>query len=188
MPQTKILVDTCSYLRLAQNLHPLLARTFGSKEYALYVNASVTEEFERQARLQNKFDWFTGAEFVADRSRPLNISRKAAKGIDDTYDFMWAHVQDEELGPSPVDVRVLATASELGIAMVTDDTDLLDMAALYGVHAMNSLELLRLMADEKHIDMDLVHRVVAQWRYDGDTPAKFDADYRRLFGEAPPAG
>lgn len=186
MPQTKILVDSCSYFRLAQNIHPLLAATFGEKDYTLYVHAAVTTEFDRTARLQTKFDWFTQRDYTFNRSRPLNIGNKEAKAIDATFEFMWAHVQEENLGPSPVDVRVLATASELSLPMVTDDTDLLEMAEMYGVHAMTSLELMRLMLDEKHIDMAKVRQVVGQWLYDRDTPANFVADYRKHFGEAPP--
>ena len=186
MSQTKILVDSCSYFRLAQNIHPLLAASFGKKAYTLYVHEAVTAEFDRTARLQTKFDWFTRPEYAANRSRPLNIGHKDAKAIEGTFEFMWAHVQDENLGPSPVDVRVLATASELGLMMVTDDTDLLAMAEMYGVHAVTSLELMRLMLTEKHIDMEKVRQVVGQWLYDRDTPANFEADYRKHYGEAPP--
>lgn len=186
MPQTKILVDTCSYFRLAQNIHPLLAVAFGKAGYTLYAHEAMTQEFERAARLQTKFDWFTRRDYVENRSRPLLIGRKESKGIDTTFDFMWAHVLAEHLKPSPVDVRILATASEIGLRMISDDQDLLTMAKDYGVHADTSLELMRLMLDEKHIDMDKVRQVVGQWLYDRDTPANFAADYRRLFGEAPP--
>ena len=33
MPQSKILLDTNAYLRLAHNLHPLLFQEFGKKKY-----------------------------------------------------------------------------------------------------------------------------------------------------------
>ena len=186
MPQTKILVDTCSYFRLAQNIHPLLAVAFGKAGYTLYAHNALTKEFERTARLRTKFDWFTQRTYVENRSRPLQIGRKESKGIDDTFGFMWAHVQAENLKPSQVDVRILATAADFGLRMVSDDQDLLAMATDYGVHADTSLELMRLMLDEKHIDREKVRQVVAQWIYDRDTPANFVTDYRRIFGEAPP--
>lgn len=90
------------------------------------------------------------------------------------------------MGPSPVDTRILATASELGLRLVTDDQDLLSLANMYGVHALTSLELMKLMLDENHITMNLVRRVVAQWVFDRDTPANFLREYQRLFGEQPP--
>lgn len=186
MSQTKILVDTCSYFRLAQNIHPLLAVSFGKAGYTLYAHEALTKEFERTPRLQTKFDWFTQRAYVENRSRPLQIGRKESKGIDTTLEFMWAHVLAENLKPSPTDVRILATASDLGLQMISDDQDLLGMAEDYGVHANSSLELMFLMLDEKYIDMAKIRQVVAQWIYDRDTPAKFAADYRRLFGEAPP--
>jgi predicted nucleic acid-binding protein len=186
MTQTKILVDTCSYLRLAQNLHPLLARPFGQAGYTLYAHEALTAEFAKQTRLQTKYEWFMHAEYRENRGRPLQLGRKEKRAIEATYEFMWGHVQAEALGPSPVDVQILATASELGLRIVTDDQDLLSMAEAYGVHADTSLELMHLMLAEAHIDLGLVRRVVAQWIYDQDAPANFARDYQRLFGEAPP--
>jgi hypothetical protein len=186
MSQTKILVDTCSYFRLAQNIHPLLAMAFGKAGYTLYAHEALTKEFERTARLQTKFDWFTQRAYVENRSRPLQIGRKESKGIETTFEFMWEQVLAESLKPSPTDVRILATASDLGLRMISDDQDLLVMAKDYGVHADNSLELMRLMLDENHVDIAKVRQVASQWIYDRDTPANFASDYRRLFGEAPP--
>lgn len=185
MPQTKILVDTCSYFRLAQNIHPLLAVAFGSAEYTLYAHEALKEEFERTTRLKNKFDWFTQRDYVENRSQLLAVSRKQKAGIDNTFEFMWAHVQEENLKPSRADVRILATASELNIRMISDDRDLLAMAKDYGVHADTSLEVMRLMMDHGRIDIEKVRQVVSQWNYDRDIPANFDGDFRRLFGEAP---
>jgi len=186
MSQTKLLVDTCSYFRLAQNIHPLLAVAFGKAGYTLYAHAALTREFERTTRLQTKFDWFMGREYVENRARPLLIGRKEAKAIETTFEFMWEQVKAENLKPSPVDVRILATAAELELRMISDDQDLLAMAKDYGVHADNSLEVMKLMLDEGRVDLDLVRRVVSQWIYDRDTPADYRRDYRRLFGEAPP--
>jgi hypothetical protein len=185
MPQTKILVDSCSYFRLAQNIHPLLAAPFGKAAYTLYAHAALTEEFARAVRLKTKFDWVLLREYVVNRSRPLQIGRKEAAAIEFTYGYIWAHVLEGHLGPSPVDVRILATAAELNLRLITDDTDLFALAEQYGVEAMTSLELMELMVKERHIDMDKVRQVVAQWTYDRDEPANFRQDYARLFGEEP---
>lgn len=186
MAQTKILVDSNSYFRLAQNIHPLLAEVFGKAEYCLYAHDELRREFDRQPRLQTKFEWFQEPAYVANRTRPLKLGHKEAKEIEATFQYMWAHVTEARLGPSRVDVRILATASELSLRMVTDDQDLLAMAEMYGVHALTTLELMKLMLDEQRIDMTKVRQVVAQWSYDRDTPANFRRDYRKLFGEDPP--
>ncbi len=187
MPQTKILVDSCSYFRLAPNIHPLLAVSFGAAEYTLYAHRSLADEFRRAPRLRTKFEWFMEPRYVENRSRPLRIGKKETAAIDQAFEFMWAHVKAEHLKPSPVDVRILATASELGLRMISDDEDLLNMARDYGVHADTSMEVMKLMLVERHIDMDKVRQVVAQWIYDNETPnAGFSKDYRRIFGEIPP--
>ena len=44
MPQSKILVDTNSYLRLAKSIRPLLFVPFGDKEYCLYILSELNEK------------------------------------------------------------------------------------------------------------------------------------------------
>ena len=79
MSQTKILVDTCSYFRLARNIHPLLAVAFGQAGYTLYAHDALTKEFTRQDRLQNKFEWFKERAYVDNRSRPRQKGRQETK-------------------------------------------------------------------------------------------------------------
>lgn len=186
MPLTKIILDSTCYFRLAQNIHPLLGTPFGKAELTLYAHAGLVAEFEKEPRLQTKFDWFRGQQYAENRAWSLNVGRKQAREIEATYDYMWAEAQSGFPGVSPTDVLILATAAELGCRMVTDDEGLYKMAEMYGVHVTNSLELMRLMLDEGHIDMDKVELVVAQWEYDGDKPADFRNRYIKLFGRPPP--
>jgi predicted nuclease of predicted toxin-antitoxin system len=186
MSQTKILIDSNSYFRLAQNIHPLLSSPFGEEQFTLYVHRDLMSEFKRQPRLQTRFHWVSGSAYVQNRSRTLFLSKLQQEEIEQVFGYMWAHVQDEGLGPSPVDTRILATASALTLHVVTDDADMLELAAMYGVHAMTSLELMKLMMEADHIDMEKVRQIVAQWIYDNDTPANFEKNYRELFGEKPP--
>lgn len=187
MALTRIILDSTCYFRLAQNIHPLLGVSFGKSEFTLYAHAGLVAEFEKEPRLQTKFDWFRQKEYVENRSWSLNIGRNAAKAIESTFEFMWAEAKSGFPGVSPTDVRILATAAELRLRMVTDDEGLYKMAEMYGVHVTNSLELMRLMLDEAHIDMDKVELVVAQWEYDGDKPANFRRSYIKIFGRDPPA-
>ncbi len=48
MAQTKILLDSNSYFRLAQNLHPLLCQPFGSADFTLYIHADLNAEFSKR--------------------------------------------------------------------------------------------------------------------------------------------
>ncbi|MCK4967023.1 DNA-binding protein, partial [bacterium] len=64
MKQSKILLDTCSYLRLAKSIHPLLNQTFGNDHYCLYVIEEFQKEYDKNLRLRNKFAWVNDTEYV----------------------------------------------------------------------------------------------------------------------------
>ena len=97
MAQTKIIVDSNSYFRLAQNIHPLLCEPFGERQFTVYIHSELSTEFKRSARLKNKFHWFTEPRFVANRSRTISLSAENKKEIESTYEYLWEHVQDEFL-------------------------------------------------------------------------------------------
>ncbi len=56
MPSCNIIVDSCSYFRLAQNIRPLLKKPFGSKKYCLGVIEELDKEYEKP-NPKNKFFW-----------------------------------------------------------------------------------------------------------------------------------
>jgi predicted nuclease of predicted toxin-antitoxin system len=189
MAQAKILLDSNSYFRLAQNIHPLLFQQFGQPQYTLYVHGDLMKEFKRSSRLQNKFHWVTEPEFVENRKRPLMLGNANKEAIEATFEYMWEHVKDEGLGPSQVDVKILATAAEIEIPVVTDDKDMKSLAELYVVKNLGTMDLMKMMLDAEHIQIDIIKRVVSQWIYDNDTPYRgYEKDYLRLFRENPPKG
>ncbi|MCW1886717.1 hypothetical protein OKA04_18405 [Luteolibacter flavescens] len=189
MAQTKVLLDTNSYLRLAFNLHPLLFVPFGDEAYTLYVHPDLRAECDREPRLRNKFDWVRLPKFEENRKRPLQLSNAQKKAIAENFDFMWGHVAAEGLSPSPVDTRILATALELEIHVVTDDRGMIDLAKEYGVPTWTTLELMKQMFDADHLSIEKVRMLVAQWIYDEDLPAReLRTPYRDFFGEDPPTG
>jgi len=191
MAHTEILVDTNSYLRLAQNIHPLLGISFGGEKYALYILPELKDELQ-SSRLKNRFPWALDAEYTKNRQKTLVIGKKKRAEIQETYEYMWEYVVSEVLpekkkGPSPVDTLHIATAAEFGIQIVTDDQDMIALAETYGVPHLTSLELLKLMLDHDRIDLVTIGQIVAQWRYESDTPYKrWESEYRKLFGSAPP--
>ncbi len=113
MAQRKILLDSNSYLRLAQTIHPLLHVEFGNERHCLYVIRELQQEFDRSPRLQTKFHWVNEPEYAENRRRSITISRKAAKDIGVTISVIEGEARQRELGVSPVDARALAIASVL---------------------------------------------------------------------------
>jgi hypothetical protein len=186
MAQTKVLLDSNSYFRLAKSIHPLLFVEFGNEHYCLYVLAELEDEYERNSRLQTKFAWVSDPEYKENRTKRLTISRKQESERKTVYDFMWDHVQTKLPGPSRLDVVHLSYGYVLGVTIVTDDSDMATLAKVFGVKTTKTLELLKLMLDCGHIDMSIIRRIAAYWSYEEDRPKDFVTDYQRLLLEAPP--
>ena len=81
MAQSKIILDSNSYLRLAKSIHPLLFQEFGDVRYCLYVLSALQKEYDREPRLQNKFPWVDDPQFHANRDQSLTLSRKQQKEL-----------------------------------------------------------------------------------------------------------
>lgn len=185
MPQSKILVDTNTYIRLAKTVRPLLFQPFGEEGYCLYIIPELNEELTYR-RLSSKFPWINDAEYQENRQHFPALSRKQKNSIADTFDYLWDYVITESIGPSKVDARYIAYALELDIPVVTDDQDMTDLAKVFGAKVMPTLQLLKIMHDAKHIDMKTIDGLVQYWRYIKDKPANLEKDYQRIFGKKIP--
>ncbi len=186
MSQCRILVDSNSYFRLAQSIHPLLNVVFGKKRYCLYVIKELQDEYNRSPRLRNVFSWVNDTEYVENRSHVLEIAREEKPEIRRAYDFILDYVRNVYPGVSRVDVLCLAHAEQLRIPVVTDDEEMRTVAREYDITTYKTLELLKLMLDCGYIDIEKVRSITARWAHFNDEPKDFAADYRKLFGEAPP--
>lgn len=186
MPQSKILVDTNAYFRLAQSIRPLLKVEFGADNYCLYVVKELQQEFDRNPRLRNRYPWVNDPEYSENRSHRLQLSRKERGEIDRAFDFIFDHARTEYPGVSRVDVTILAHAYVLGIPVVTDDGDMLALANDFEIQTFRVLDLLKLMLDCEHIDMSKVREIAGYLAYVNDKPREYGRDYKRLFGENPP--
>ncbi len=180
MPQSKILVDTNTYLRLAQTIRPLLSIPFGDNEYCLYILPELNDELKNH-KLQNAFYWVTENEFIQNRQHFPNIGKKQKKAIAQTFEYLWDYVQTDLPGPSRVDALYLAYAIELNIPVVTDDQDMTALADAFDAKVMPTLELLKIMLDCGHTDMKTIKGLCDYWRNFGDRPANLEANFRRLF-------
>ena len=177
MAQSKILVDTNTYIRLAKSIHPLLFMPFGDKEYCLYVLPELNQELSSH-KLQSKFSWVGEEEFVSNRKHFPSISKKQIRSIQQTFDYLWDHVQTELPGPSRVDALFIAYALELDVPVVTDDKDMMELAEVFDTQVMSTLELLKIMRDCGHIDMKSIDGLCDYWRYLADLPANFKSDIK----------
>lgn len=182
MPQSKILVDTNAYLRLAKTIRPLLFVSIGDSEYHLYILPELNKELSNR-KLQSKFPWVDEEEFSDNRNHLLNIGRKQKSAIQQTFDYVWDHVLTDLPGPSRVDALYIAYALELGVPVVTDDQDMTDLANAFDAQVMSTLELLKLMLDCGHTDMKTINGLVGYWQHISDMPANFKADFQRFFGD-----
>lgn len=186
MAESRILLDTNAYFRLAQSIRPLLNVPFGDQSYTLYVLKELQDEYEKSPRLTNQFAWVNDPEYADNRTHRLALSNEEKAEIKRAYDFILDYVRNVHPGVSKVDVLGLAHAEQLGIPIVTDDDEMRQAAKDYGIKTMKTLELLKLMLDCKHIGMAMVREITAYWVYMKDTPKYFKADFRKLFGEEPP--
>ncbi|WP_260961249.1 DNA-binding protein [Pseudomonas citri] len=184
MPQSKMLVDTNSYLRLAQNIRPFLAVEFGPDPTCLYVLAETGMEIEASHRLTHKFFWALEEEHVLERKFTPSISRKQKKEMLDALSYIWEFVLSDHPGPSKVDATYLAYGYILKLPVVTDDRDMRSLAKIFDIKTVKTLELMKHMLDVEHITLVKVRGIVDHWKYINDLPADLVNDVTELF---PPA-
>ena len=187
MPKKHILLDSNAYFRLADNLYPLLSKTFGkSVKYELKILGGTLREYNYQARLQSKFNWVDSNRHKEDRRKnKLILKREMQHTIKTTRDFILAESVSRELSCSPFDIEALASALELSIILVTDDEGLFNLSVEYGVQCISTLELLKLMYDEERITMKDIQNTVYMWDYMKDLPRNYYRDFKSIFGIEP---
>ncbi len=182
-----ILLDTNAYLRLADNLHPLLSRTFGTDPvFELKILGGTIGEYNYQSRLKSKFDWVMSGRHVDDRRRGvLRLNSMGEEAVNDIWQFILSESHERAPYCSRFDIRCLATAYELGLTLVTDDRPLRLLAKDYEVECLSTLGLLSLMKKHQHVDMEQIQGTVHLWRFNDDLPGNFYAEFLSLFGVAP---
>jgi len=170
MAKKRILLDSNVYLRLANSFHPLLHESFGKKNYTLYLIPEFQKEFNKSPRLKNKFGWVNQPEFVENRKHRIRITRSQKKQIQLTYSYLWQHNVSEGFGASRVDVRALAYGAVLGVSLVTDDSDMVELAKVFGIEVKGILDLLQLMYHAKRIDFKQIEILLDYLEYIKDLP------------------
>lgn len=181
-----VIVDTCSYLRLAQSISPFLKVPFCDKKYILGVIKDLHDEYKKNPKLKNKFGWVEQAEYVKNRQRCFKIHSEKQIEINNAYYFIKETAREERLTTGKVDVTALAHAYILELPIVSDDEDLLALAKIYDITTYTSLKLMKILFDCGHLDIEQVRAIASYWIYQNDTPASYRKDYRKLFNEEAP--
>ena len=185
IPQSRILVDSNVYFRLAQFVHPLLGVEFGKKRYCLYIIDGFEYEYFNSTRLKTSFSWVQSEEYSENRTQSVNRSRAEKKEIDFNLEYLKETAREKELTTSPVDTEALVIALVLNIPVVTDDSDMLLLASEYEIKTMKTLELMDLMLQELHITDDKIDAITSYWDYSRDFPKDFLKDFKEIFKRPP---
>lgn len=186
MPSCNIIVDSCSYFRLAQSIRPLLKISFGREKHCLGVIEELDKEYEKNPTLKNKFFWVSQREFSENRKDCFSPTKIQRSEINHAFFFIREFARGNQFGVSEVDIIGLAYAYVLKIPVVTDDSDMLEVAREFEIKTYNTLELMKLMVNSGLMKMKQIRAIVAYWVYQNDTPKSFRKDFKRIFSEEPP--
>ncbi len=186
MPSCNIIVDSCSYFRLAQNIRPLLKNPFGREKYCLGVIEELDKEYEKNPTLKNKFFWVSQNEYRDNRKDCFSPTPRQRSEINHAFFFIREFARESQLSVSEVDIKGLSYAYVLKIPVVTDDADMLEVAKEFDIVIYNTLQLMKLMMDSGSLKMKQIRPIVSYWIYQNDTPKSFQKDFKRIFSEDPP--
>jgi len=170
MAKTRILLDSNAYLRLANSFHPLLNESFGDKNYTLHLIPKFQKEVDKNPRLINKFGWVNQPEYVENRRYRIRVSKTQKEQIKHTYSYLWQHNISEGIGASRIDVRALAYGDALEVTIVTDDSDMTELANVFGIEVIGLLELIQRMVHAKRVALKDIKALLDYLEYIKDLP------------------
>jgi hypothetical protein len=85
MHNCNIIVDSCSYFRLAQSIRPLLKTPFGKEKHCLGVIKELDKEYEKNPTLKHKFFWVNQKEFSDNRKECFSPTRNQSSEINHAF-------------------------------------------------------------------------------------------------------
>lgn len=98
------IIDTNTYLRIADSFHPLIEIQFGTPVCKLRVVPMLDHELKRNPRLISKFHWACSEDYIKDRRHYIKISNALKLQIEQTEGYLHAAAQQLELNTSVIDV------------------------------------------------------------------------------------
>ncbi len=193
MPPPKMFIlDSNAYFRLALSIHPLLGQKFGkstNERYVLRVIAQLDDEYNRSPRLQNKFQWVVEKKCRDNRSsEQLKLVGKQKIEMEKARSFIISTERDMGCNLSLVDATALAIGFVKQHPVVTDDKNMCAVANALGIEVWGLLQLMKLMLDEEHIDLDKIKEVAQLLDYENDLPCgrvEFIRQFKQFFETSP---
>ncbi len=186
MTACNIIIDSCSYFRLAQSIRPLLKTSFGREKLCLGVIEELDKEYEKSPTLKNKFFWLRQKEYSDNRKNCFSPNPRQRSEINHAFFFIREFARDRQFSVSGVDIIGLTYAYVLKTPVVTDDSDMLEVAKEFEIKTYKTLELMKLMMDSGLVKMKQIRSIVSYWAYQNDTPKSFQKDFKRIFSEDSP--
>lgn len=190
------LLDTCSYLRLAYSIHPLLGCQYYQSPQAAKVTSEVHSEWQKAPKLQSKFHWAGDAQFVSNRAQNLAaLTGKQPTEILNTRRSIHTYSQMKSGSikangftiPSPTDCAVLAytlVLSESGspATAVSDDGGMGWIANELQIPFITTLDLVHKMYSAKTQTIEDIKSLAGYLNYQIDLPPNWRSASLGLFG------
>lgn len=186
---THLLVDSCSYFRLARVIEPLLGVEFGEPPFTILVIPELDQEFGKSPNLQVKFPWVNEQVYMRNRVSNVLVPGCSAFDLRETTKFFKDYKYTKGLGVSKVDIKVLVVAYLSTTTVISDDKDVQQMAKDFGMsECMTSLEVLVWFFEEEILTLQEVKIIVRGWKAEKDlptSPLKFIDVFYSYFGVNP---
>ena len=190
------LLDTCSYLRLAYSINPLLGTNFYIAPEKAVVTPDVHMEWTRAPRLRNKFHWAGDAPYVANRKQNLiPLDPLKSSQIKTMRSNIQSHSSASEAAikasrckiPSGTDCEVLAHAyvfSNSGVptTAVSDDGGMGWVAGDLQIPFITTLDLVHKMVTAQKQTLAHVKALAGYLDYEQDLPPNWRRHGFALFG------
>lgn len=186
MAYKRILLDTNTYLRIGKSIKPLLGVPFGAQQQALYLLNQAQAELNKVSQLKTKFYWVQQEEYKKERNKIITTTKNEKDKIENAWEHIWHYQNEKKYGLSPIDIYCIATALILQIKLVSDEINMKKTADVFGVDLIDTVELLKILVDEKKIDEAKVKEIVSYLKYLNDFPNFLNESYKKSFGEKAP--
>jgi hypothetical protein len=182
MAKIDILLDSNSYFHFAIDFHPLLPGNYHihNDSYRLSIIDNLQQELDASPRLQSKFYWTKQKRYVDNRSKNI-IDLSSLDEADITNCI--SYIKSFSIGnASFVDLRALAIAEIMGIAIATDDRSMQRIADDIEVEVFTSLDMLELFHEAGKATKNKLIQVVHFWIENDDLPYQsFISEFEECF-------
>lgn len=177
-----VLIDSCSYFRIARSLHPLLGQSQGPSQYKIYIHPFFYNEFSKNSHLTLQFPWVNESEFSINRNNfRINILEERQIEIMRAFTSINSYKRKCRSNISDVDLYALSTAYVLNIILITDDRAMRDAAEEFEIVCLKTMDYLNYLHSNGLIDDSKLLEIFGYWEYDNDCPSDYNLDRKKYF-------